>query len=130
MKLIAKNTTKNSYTKVWEILDEAGEIRATVRWHKNTGNYWANVISQSTLLPVVGDRFATLNDALVFIRRMVDGEAVPTPESLLSGIAGLKEARYHYEISDDYAHSNGTYARWTKMIDKLENRLKNLQIVA
>lgn len=124
MELHAVKVEENSWSTRWELRVAGPETVVGSLFHNRATNYYtASVQSRFTGLQLGAEQRITKQAALAWARGVIVNEPQPTPESLDRDIAGLKEARYQDEMSDDFAYSNGKIAAWDEKIRRLE-RLK------
>jgi hypothetical protein len=71
---------------------------------------------------VSSEIFATREEALTWAREQIESLREPTLDQFQKALDLIKDARYRAEMSDDFAYTNGTIARW----DQIEREVRNL----
>lgn len=88
-----------------------------------TGRFFGvSIYSQihSELGCVASWEFVTKEEALTWAREQIEDLRVPTFAQFQEALERIKEARYRSEMSDDFAYTNGTIARW----DRIEREVR------
>lgn len=71
---------------------------------------------------VASQEFATKEEALTWAREQIEILREPTFNQFQEALERIKDARYRSEMSDDFAYTNGTIARW----DRIEREVRAL----
>ena len=69
---------------------------------------------------VASREFVTKEEALTWAREQIEDLREPTFAQYQEALERIKDARYRSEMSDDFAYTNGTIARW----DRIEREVR------
>ena len=121
-----KDKQGQTWYKGWHLKDVDtlkvyGMLAYNSRW--TTGRHYSVTIYSpihTELGTVSSKEFVTLDGALIWAREQIEDLREPTFAQFQAALERIKDARYRSEMSDDFAYTNGTIARW----DRIEREVR------
>jgi hypothetical protein len=126
-KYIAKVSVKDQFQTCWTLYDENNNIIGDILKYKVRNFYQVSVYNpEIPEMLIACSSIENLNDALSWVRSKIEEVSGFGIEYYMNALEGNKNSRYRAEMSDDFAYSNGTIARYDRLISAIERKIASL----
>ena len=123
---IAKVSFKDRYQTRWNLYDENNNVIGTIFKYKIRNSYQVSVFNPEIPEMVIAfDEFEDLTVALSWVRSKIEEVASFGIEYYMNVLERTKNSRYQTEMSDDFAYSNGSIARYDRLISAIERKISS-----